>query len=82
MKERSLPLRRAKLPVRDGGVLRHLYADIPAPTREEALARILSKPGLYASMSDEARELWDNYDGPEVLGPPNDDARWANEKAS
>jgi hypothetical protein len=37
---------------------------------EEARRRIQSKPGFFASLSPEARELIRNFDGPEMLGPP------------
>jgi len=39
--------------------------------REDARRRIRSKPGFFASLSPEARELMRNFDGPEMLGPPH-----------
>jgi hypothetical protein len=44
--------------------------NIPAPTPEVARARILSKPGFFESLSEEALEMLKNWDGPEVIGPP------------
>jgi hypothetical protein len=47
----------------------------PAPSldevREEARRRIRSRPGYLASLSPEQLEAILNYDGPEILGPPN-----------
>ncbi len=70
MNEKSAPARRAKIRIRPSRFVSRLY-DIPAPSREVARERIRSKPGLYESMSDEARRLWDSYDGPEIIGPPS-----------
>jgi hypothetical protein len=44
--------------------------DVPAPSRAEARRRIRSKPGFFQSLSAEARSTIANYDGPEVIGPP------------
>jgi hypothetical protein len=50
--------------------------NVPPPSLEEvaedARRRIRSKPGFFASLSPEARELIRNFDGPEMLGPPDD----------
>jgi hypothetical protein len=45
-------------------------AEVPAPPREEARRRILSKPGFFASLSPDAWATIENFDGPEVIGPP------------
>ena len=68
MRKNSPTIRRVKHPIREGGVLVHLRQHIPAPTLEVALARILSKPGYFASMTDAEREFWATYDGPEIVG--------------
>jgi hypothetical protein len=68
--EKQAPTRRAKQRVKSRGLLNRLRYDIPAPTPEVARERILSKPGFFASLSKEAIEMWRNYDGPEVIGPP------------
>jgi hypothetical protein len=39
------------------------------PARDEARRRIRGKPGFFASLTPEARELIRNHDGPEVIGP-------------
>jgi len=39
--------------------------------REEARRRIQGRPGYLASLSPEQLEAILNYDGPEVLGPPD-----------
>jgi len=44
--------------------------DVPAPSREEARRRIRSKPGFLASLSPEVKAALDEFDGPEVMGPP------------
>jgi hypothetical protein len=69
MNPKAAPARRPKIRIRQSRFVSRLY-DIPAPSSEVARARIRSKPGLYESMSDEARRLWDSYDGPENHGPP------------
>lgn len=73
MEKQAQPARRAKHRVKARGLLNRLRYDIPAPTPEVARARILSKPGFFASMSKEAIEMWKDFDGPEVLGPPRKD---------
>ncbi|HEX8210174.1 MAG TPA: hypothetical protein VF584_08300 [Longimicrobium sp.] len=70
MDKQAPPARRAKHRVKARGLLNRLRYDIPAPPPEVARARILSKPLFFASLSAEAIEMWRNYDGPEVLGPP------------
>ena len=45
-------------------------ADLAGLTREEARRRGRSKPGLFASLSPEARAYLRSYDGPENMGPP------------
>ncbi len=70
MAEKSAPTRRPKLRVRQSRFVTRLHDPIPAPPLDVARARILKKPGLFESMSDEARALWDSYDGPENHGPP------------
>ena len=70
MNQKSAPVRRPKLRIRESRFVRRLY-DIPAPSRELARARMLGKPGLFESLSDQARKLWDSYDGPEIIGPPS-----------
>jgi hypothetical protein len=70
MEKQARPVRRAKQRVKARGLLNRLRYDIPAPSEEVARARILSKPGFFASLSKEAIEMWRNYDGPEVMGPP------------
>ena len=70
MEKQAPPARRAKHRVKAPGLLNRLRYDIPAPTPEVALARILSKPGFFASLSEEAIEALKSFDGPEVLGPP------------
>jgi hypothetical protein len=70
MEKQAPPARRAKHRVKARGLLNRLRYDIPAPSPEVARARILSKPLFFASLSAEAIEMWRNYDGPEVLGPP------------
>lgn len=70
MEKEAPPARRAKHRVKARGLLNRLRYDIPAPTPEVALARILSKPLFFASLSKEAIEMWRDYDGPEVIGPP------------
>lgn len=49
--------------------LRRAVIDLDGLTREEARRRIQSKPGLFASLSPEAREELRGYDGPENMGP-------------
>ena len=44
--------------------------DVPAPSREEARRRFLSKPGFLSSLSPEVKAALDEFDGPEVIGPP------------
>jgi hypothetical protein len=75
MEEQAPPARRAKHRVKAPGLLNRLRYDIPAPTPEVARARILSKPGFFASLSKEAIEVLKNWDGPEVLGPPRKEER-------
>jgi len=70
MNEKSAPARRPKVRIRQSRFVSRLYDAIPAPSREVARARARSKPGLFESLSDEARRLWDSYDGPENHGPP------------
>jgi len=70
MEKQARSVRRAKHRVKASGLLNRMRDNIPAPTPEVARARIRSKPGLFASMSKEASEMWKNYDGPEVIGPP------------
>ena len=70
MNEKSAPARRQKLQIRPGRYITRLRDDIPAPPLEVALERIRGKPGLFESLSDEARKLWDSYEGPENHGPP------------
>lgn len=69
MNGKSAPARRHKVRIRRTRFVSRLY-DVPAPSLEVALERIRGKPGLYESLSDEARKLWDSYDGPENHGPP------------
>jgi hypothetical protein len=61
--------------VKASGLLKRMRDNIPAPTPEVARTRILSKPGLFASLSKEAIEVLRNWDGPEVLGPPRKQER-------
>jgi len=75
MEKQAPPARRAKHRVKARGLLNRLRYDIPAPTPEVALARILSKPLFFASLSKEAIEVLRNWDGPEVLGPPRKEER-------
>jgi len=70
MEKQARSVRRAKHRVKASGLLNRMRDNIPAPTPEVARARIQSKPGLFASMSEDAIEMWKNYDGPEVIGPP------------
>lgn len=49
--------------------IRGAATDLDGLTREEARRRARSKPGLFASLSPEAREYLRNYDGPENMGP-------------
>jgi hypothetical protein len=48
----------------------HVGEDVPAPRRAEARRRIENKPGFFASLGREARNVIMQYDGPEVMGPP------------
>ncbi|HLM67745.1 MAG TPA: hypothetical protein VK358_09470, partial [Longimicrobium sp.] len=75
MGKQAQSVRRAKHRVKARGLLNRLRYDIPAPSLEVARARILSKPGLFASLSKEAIEILRNWDGPEVLGPPRKEER-------
>ncbi|HEX8359369.1 MAG TPA: hypothetical protein VF613_04650 [Longimicrobium sp.] len=70
MNEKSAPARRPKVPIRQTRFVSRLYDGILAPSREVSLERIRGIPGLYESLSDEARKLWDSYEGPENHGPP------------
>ena len=69
---KALVAGRAKRRVHAPGLLAR-FGYVPAPTKEVALGRIRARPGLFASMSDEARAMWDSYEGPENMGPPSDD---------
>lgn len=61
-------IRRAKHPIRAGGVLVHLHQDIAAPTLEVALARMNSKPGYFESMTDADREFLASHEEPAMTG--------------
>jgi hypothetical protein len=75
MGKQTQSVRRAKHRVKASGLLNRMRDNIPAPTLEVARARMLSKPGLFASLSKEAIEALRNWDGPEVLGPPRKEER-------
>jgi hypothetical protein len=75
MEERPPPVRRTKHRVKASGLLNRMRDNIPAPTLEVARARMLSKPGFFASLSKEAIEVLKNWDGPEVLGPRRKEER-------
>lgn len=70
MNRESAPAHRPKIRIRESRFVGRLY-DIPAPSLELARVRMRCTPGLFQSLSDEARKLWDNYDGPENIGPPS-----------
>ena len=75
MGKQTQSVRRAKHREIASGILNRMRDNIPAPTLEVARARMLSKPGLFASLSKEAIEALRNWDGPEVLGPPRKEER-------
>lgn len=65
----AAPTARRKHTVRGSRGVRRLNYDMPSP--EQARRRILSKPGFFATLSPEAWEYVRNYDGPEIMGPPD-----------
>lgn len=69
--KKSAPVRRQKLRIRRSRFVTRLRDDIAAPSIEVARARINGKPGLFESLSDEARKFLDSYDGSENHGPPS-----------
>lgn len=69
MDKQAPSARRAKHRVNASGLLNRMRDNIPAPAADVAQARIDSKPGLFASLSEEAIETLRNWDGPEVHGP-------------
>jgi hypothetical protein len=69
MDKQAPSARRAKHRVKASGLLNRMRDNIPAPAPDVAQARIDSKPGLFASLSEEAIETLRNWDGPEIFGP-------------
>lgn len=73
MKTSALGRARRSLAARSQHVLARVRGpagDLHGLTREEARRRGRSKPGLFASLSPEARAYLRSYDGPENIGPP------------